>query len=76
MLRDKDYENKEHLIEVIKKEFLKSSHNEKADEYHRFSAAVGMAIYYHECDMNVDSVFQRADKAMYKNKSEMKESLK
>ena len=74
LLRDKDYENKEHLVDVIKKEFLKSTQNEKAVEYRRFSAAVGLAIYYRECDANVDSVFQRADKAMYQNKAEMKES--
>lgn len=59
---------------MLKINFLGDSITEGYAASKRENTYVYLPIYYRECDTNVDSVFQRADKAMYQNKAEMKES--
>ena len=68
ILENEDYENVEALVEAFKAEMEKRS----GDPWHRFSAAIGYALYDPSKDDCVNNVFMRADKAMYKNKKDMK----
>lgn len=75
ILRGEDYRNRLELIEVFSK---KMNELKEADipEYERISIACGMSEYQKETDSDVEDVFRRADKAMYKNKAEMKRNAK
>jgi diguanylate cyclase (GGDEF)-like protein len=63
--QDEDYSRTEELVNVIAK------HNENAIANGGIIIACGMAKF--NADENVISVFNRADKAMYENKSYLKE---
>ena len=73
VLTDDDYQNRYRLLEEIKRRYLRASQNTTVKPFERYSAAVGMATYEKGVDKNVDSVFQKADKAMYDNKAEIKD---
>ena len=70
ILTDIDYDNRESLIENLKEESFLNKRSRSGPV-----VACGMAVY--EADKNDDfaKVFERADKAMYENKKEVK-SLK
>ena len=70
ILTDSDYDNRESLIENLKEESFLNKRSRSGPV-----VACGMAVY--EADKNDDfaKVFERADKAMYENKKEVK-SLK
>lgn len=74
ILQKRDYRNRESLFEILKREFQVSSSREESEPWQRFSAAVGMAVYAPGGDLNVDSVFKRADHAMYNAKMEMRKA--
>ena len=71
ILEGKDYENREALLEIANERFTKSFRTGE-EEFRRFSAALGMAVYAPGVDKNADSVFIRADKNMYQNKAKIK----
>ena len=73
ILREKDYQNRDILLKSLKDKFITLSRNNKAKEYEKYSAAAGMGVYEPSEDKSVQSVFHKADKAMYKNKTEMKQ---
>lgn len=67
LLSGKDFEEKEVLLSVLKKE---SSENKR---YHSGPVvACGMAVFEKGVDKDFSCVFNRADRAMYLNKSEIK----
>ncbi len=68
VLENEDYAEITKLVETFKAEMKKQS----GDPWKRFSAAIGYALYDPSKDDCVTNVFMRADKAMYRNKKEMK----
>jgi len=72
VLLDKDYRDRKEKTEKLKAEYEKASGDEEVSPWLRYSAAVGMAEYIIE-DKTAESVFRRADKAMYENKTQFKE---
>ena len=72
ILQGEDYQNRNRLLKTVKNKFIAAFSNEKSRAYKRYSAACGMATYRPGKDKDVDTVFQRADKEMYKNKAEIK----
>ena len=68
LLKDYDYENRQVLTDKLKEDFRASYTREDVEPGLRYSAAVGMAERT-EDDLTFDSVFKRADKAMYENKT-------
>ena len=68
ILKDSDYENRQALTEKLKEDYQASFTREDVDPCLRYSAAVGMAERMAD-DLTFDSVFKRADKAMYEDKT-------
>ena len=71
ILKGTDFEHRTSLTEELKKSFERSFLKEDEDIWYRYSAAVGMAEKMPE-DTTFDSVFNRADKAMYEDKTAFK----
>ena len=74
-LRNEDFINHEKLIEEFKERILSIYSNKNLETQERISAAIGYSEYNKGKDQSVDDVFRRADKEMYKNKKEMKETI-
>ena len=72
ILIGEDYENRERLTENLKKAFLDSFSQTELDPWLRYSASVGMAEFISD-DSSFETVFKRADEAMYEAKKEFKE---
>lgn len=72
ILEGKDYANRDELIKIARDELEKASADETAEPWHRYSAALGMAVYVQGEDENTESVFKRADEEMYSAKVSMK----
>ena len=72
ILQGEDYENRFDLVDEAKEEYRKSLENEEVEKFRRFSAAVGIATFDKNHDEEIESVFRRADKAMYQNKTAIK----
>lgn len=70
VLQGTDYEKREALCECLKEQFRQSSENVGAEPWERYSASVGMSVY--KAGDTVESVFKRADRAMYDEKSAKK----
>lgn len=68
ILENEDYGQIDELI----KKFNSVIEGAKGDPWEKISAAIGYALYNPEIDDCVENVFNRADKAMYIRKSEMK----
>ena len=66
ILRGQDYENRQLLIETLKKQ----SGEQKQEPYAQ--VACGAAVYDPENDRAAADVFNRADSAMYENKKKLK----
>ncbi len=71
ILEGRDYENKEELLKTIRQRYKESASSDR-DPWLKYSAAVGMAIYHPGSDLDVDTVFKRADNDMYHEKIKMK----
>ncbi|MBO4703637.1 MAG: diguanylate cyclase [Bacilli bacterium] len=75
ILRNEDLLNHDHLIEEFIIRMKHASNNKHLQIEERISAAIGYSEFDKEQDKSVDDVFKRADKAMYKHKKEMKETM-
>lgn len=73
ILQGEDYQNRDALLKELRERFLKSSKDTSVEEFRRYSAASGMGVYDKEMDEEIYSIFRRADKQMYANKTEMKQ---
>lgn len=71
ILQGADYDNRFALTERLKSEFVDSFSQEDKEPWLRYSAAVGMAEHSSD-DTSFESVFKRADKAMYEDKESFK----
>ena len=74
VIQTSDYEDREELLEKAKEAFERTANDTSKDPWNRYSAAVGMSIWSPGDDF--DTVFRRADKAMYDEKSRIKAHLK
>ena len=66
ILMGEDYRNRDAIVSQARDDFMKSYQNTSVPPYERFCAAVGLAVYS-EGD-TVETVFKRADQAMYAEK--------
>lgn len=69
ILQGQDYKNRDKLFKQYVDKIEQTSHDEAVEPWQRFSAAAGMSEFVSGDE--VVSVFNRADKAMYKAKAEM-----
>ncbi len=72
IFRGRDYDDREELVERFRNEIDRLSSDMNLPEWERISAAIGVAVYDEYSDRGYDSVFERADEAMYANKRNMK----
>ena len=72
ILEGRDFRNRDALLESVRQEFEATSQDMELEPWRRFSAALGMAIYTHGEDGDVETVFKRADEDMYAAKVAMK----
>ena len=68
LLENRDYDDRENLINTLKVAFAKSSEDQKREPWDRYSAAIGYSIFDAATDKAMNDVFKRADEAMYKDK--------
>lgn len=73
LLIGEDYDNRQEKINELIKSYEQSFKNDGVDPWFRYSAAVGIAEYT-TSDEDVETVFRRADKAMYDAKQEFKKN--
>ena len=66
ILEEKDYKNRDSLVRDFKEQAFKNKDSGQV------VIACGMSVYDAEKDINYEMVFERGDKAMYKNKKELK----
>ena len=74
VLRNEDFINHKELVEEFKERIANIYHNHNLKMQERISAAIGYSEFDIKQDKCIDDVFKRADKEMYKNKKEMKET--
>ena len=72
VLVHRDYKNRNKIVEDLKRRMNEQFAKTELEEWQRPMAAVGIAVYDKEKDTDSDTVFKRADEAMYENKKEMK----
>ena len=72
VLRGHDLEHIDDLIEEFRRQLKERQDNEELQYWEKTSAAIGYAVYDSTVDSHFDSLFKRADEAMYKNKEAMK----
>nr|MCR5252079.1 GGDEF domain-containing protein [Treponema sp.] len=72
ILRNSDYENIDSLIKKFNDELALIENTEELPLWEKTSAAIGYAIFDEDIDSGYESVFRRADKAMYERKKAMK----
>ena len=72
VLQGEDFINREHLFNKLRTTFRDTFMNKNKNLYERYSASTGMAEN-NEYLKNVDQVFEKADKEMYRNKTKFKE---
>lgn len=72
VLRGHDLEHIDDLIEEFRRQLKERQDNEELQYWEKTSAAIGYAVYDSAVDSDFDSLFKRADEAMYKNKEAMK----
>ncbi len=71
VLRGEDLSNLHLLLEQFQHNLDEMESREDLPEWERVTAAIGVAYYNPDYDSNVEMVFRRADKEMYKKKKEM-----
>lgn len=74
LLQNRDYQNREKLLEDAKNEFNKTMFDKELDPWNRYSASLGMSIWLPGEEF--DTVFSHADHNMYAEKSRIKETYK
>ncbi|MCR5118673.1 MAG: diguanylate cyclase [Lachnospiraceae bacterium] len=67
VLSGRDYEQRVQLLEMLRRESEANGRSRSGP-----MVACGLAVYDTERDSGIDSVYDRADRLMYENKSEMK----
>ena len=72
ILKGGDFENCDELVASFNLRLEEIKGDATLDEWEKISAAIGVAKYDPTLDTGVDSVFKRADVAMYERKQEMK----
>ena len=72
VLENNDYKNIDDLLAQFNGQLAEMAQDEALEPWERISAAIGVAFYDSAKDSSVESVFKRADKAMYLRKKEMK----
>ena len=72
VLVHRDYKNRSILEEELKRRMNAQYAKPELEEWQRPMAAIGIAVYDKERDTDSDTVFKRADDAMYENKKAMK----
>lgn len=72
LIENIDYNNKDALVEKLRIKFKESSQDMEKQEWERYSAALGLAVYDKYIDTCMNDVFKRADDLMYKDKLESK----
>ncbi len=68
-----DFKNRKELVQEALEAFQKTENDTSKQPWERYSAAIGLADYTPGDDM--DSIFKRADSAMYQMKTEMKKHM-
>ena len=71
ILQGADYEHRHELVDALQRTYAACSEDMQADPWLRYSAAVGMSELV-AGDRTLESVFKRADKAMYEDKHQFK----
>jgi diguanylate cyclase (GGDEF)-like protein len=74
VLENENYKKRDALIRELLYSFRANEANTSLQPWERASAAIGYAIYDPDTDENAESVFQRADAAMYENKKALKKA--
>ena len=72
ILKGEDLEHINELMTKFKSTVDEIYNDTSLENWERVSAAIGYAVYDPKLDSRAESVFQRADAAMYQNKKEMK----
>lgn len=72
ILRNSDYKNREKLVQQFNDRLAGIENTEGLQAWEKTSAAIGYAIFDESTDTGYDSVFRRADKAMYERKKDMR----
>ena len=72
ILSNEDFDSREQRYSELEQRFKWSFENESEKPWRRFSASIGMSVPS-ENDKSTLEVFNRADEAMYANKTEFKE---
>ena len=72
ILKGEDLEHINELMTKFKSTVDEIYNDTSLENWERVSAAIGYAVYDPKLDSKAESVFQRADAAMYQNKKEMK----
>lgn len=68
ILNGEDYEDRQALVEKMKSDFDESYDRKDVEPWERYSSAVGLAELTPE-DKTLETVFKRADEAMYEDKA-------
>ena len=74
LLRNRDLENVRDLIASFRAETEALQNDPDTQPWERVSAAFGYAVFDPESDRDTESVFERADKAMYMDKRKTKQA--
>ena len=72
VLIHRDYENREELVQLLRDKMDEQAAKKDVDEWLKPTAAIGLALFDPKIDKDCDTVFKRADEAMYENKKKMK----
>ena len=72
ILKGSDYENVDALIAEYYEQEAKMARDETLEYWEKISAAIGYSLFDRMLDSSVESVFKRADAAMYEKKRQMK----
>ena len=72
ILKGNDYEHIDELIDSFNDKLTEMNCDSTLEEWEKISAAIGFSKFDEQSDKSFDSVFKRADEAMYANKKAMK----
>jgi len=72
VLIHRDYENRDELVKTLQVKMNEQASRKDVDEWLKPTAAIGLSIFDPKSDKDCDTVFKRADDAMYENKKAMK----